>query len=294
MNILKKAYKNAKKNKGKVIFPESGNEKILKAIEYLHKENLADIVFCEDEKISSLHENVLIKNRPKIKRKLASKILQKPIYLAGSMLALNKADVMIAGIETPTKNIIESAGLTLGYKEKNNFSSSVFLMIFDDGKEVIFSDCALNVNIDINILVNIAKNASKIAKSLYGKSMVSLLSYSTLSSGKGPSVDLVSEATKILKNLNYNVVGPIQVDAALSKAVSKAKQINNWEESNVFIFPSLDSGNIAYKLCQQLANAKAIGPFLEGFKKPVCDLSRGATTEDIINATLLSFLMKNL
>ena len=282
-----------KKNKGRVVFPENQNPKILKAIEYLEKENLAEIVSLNDEKIDTVYEDIIIANRPQIRRKLASRIIKKPLYLSGCMLALGKADVMVAGIETPTRRIIEASAITLGYADNTKMASSFFLMIFEDGREMVFSDCALNVKIDSNILVNIAVNASRNAKTILGDSKIAMLSYSTLTSGQGSSVSMVKDATDQLLKLKYKVQGPIQVDAALSETVSKTKGIKNGGDSNVFIFPSLDAGNIAYKLCQELAGARAIGPILEGFKKPVCDLSRGASVEDIINATLISLLLNN-
>ena len=111
---------------------------------------------------------------------------------------------------------------------------------------------------------------------------------STLESGDGESVKMIRNVYNTLKSDGFDLYGPIQGDAAINKEIAQIKGIYYDDRINVMIFPSLDAGNIAYKLCQSLGKFRSIGPFLQGFKKPVCDLSRGSTTEDIISSSVLT------
>jgi phosphate acetyltransferase len=118
-----------------------------------------------------------------------------------------------------------------------------------------------------------------------GDARVALLSFSTGTSGAGDSVDLVRRAAEAT-----GFTGPVQADAALNATIAAKKGLGSGD-ANVLVFPSLDAGNIAYKLCQELAGAQAIGPFLQGFARPVCDLSRGATVDDIVASTLVTITL---
>uniref|UniRef100_UPI00262C9CAF phosphate acyltransferase n=1 Tax=uncultured Lentibacter sp. TaxID=1659309 RepID=UPI00262C9CAF len=153
---------------------------------------------------------------------------------------------------------------------------SFFVMLFADGREMIFADCAVNVAPSAEELADIARASDASAKALLGRSEVAMLSFSTGTSGAGESVERVRAAAE-----SAGFVGPVQGDAALNPAVA-AKKGMGAGAANVLIFPSLDAGNIAYKLAQELAGAQAVGPVLQGFAKPVGDLSRGATVEDIV------------
>jgi phosphotransacetylase len=189
-----------------------------------------------------------------MKEAIAKRMLNKPLYRAAAMVAAGEADVMVAGADSPTRRVIEAASIAIGLDEGVHMPSSFFLMCFPDGRELIFADCAVNVSPNSDELLSIAMASENTAVRLLGAANVAMLSFSTGASGTGESVDLVREA-------------------------------------NVLIFPDLNSGNIAYKLCQELAGAQAIGPFLQGFKKPVCDLSRGATVDDIIAGAIITSAM---
>lgn len=189
---------------------------------------------------------------------------------------------MVAGIDAPTRKVIEAAGLAIGLADGVTTPSSFFLMVFPDGREFIFADCAVNVAPDTTALAAIARASAASAKALLGEARVALLSFSTLTSGTGPTVDTVRAAAAAT-----GFTGPIQADAALNAAIAAKKGITSGD-ANTLIFPSLDAGNIAYKLAQELGRAQAIGPFLQGFRKPVCDLSRGASPDDIVAATVIT------
>jgi phosphate acetyltransferase len=220
-----------------------------------------------------------------MKEAIAKRMLNKPLYRAAAMVAAGEADVMVAGADSPTRRVIEAASIAIGLDEGVHMPSSFFLMCFPDGRELIFADCAVNVSPNSDELLSIAMASENTAVRLLGAANVAMLSFSTGASGTGESVDLVREAAEA-----GGYIGPIQADAALNATIAAKKGLGQGD-ANVLIFPDLNSGNIAYKLCQELAGAQAIGPFLQGFKKPVGDLSRGATVDDIIAGAIITSAM---
>ena len=209
-------------------------------------------------------------------------MLRKPLIRAAAMVGTGEVDAMVAGANSPTKRVIEAASLAIGLDESIKVPSSFFLMLFPDGREIIFADCAVNVAPNSAVLGSIAQASEISAKALFSRSDVALLSFSTGMSGSGKSVSLVREVAE-----RTGFLGPIQADAALNPEIALKKGLGEGN-ANVLIFPSLDAGNIAYKLAQQFSGAQAIGPILQGFRKPVCDLSRGASVEDIVAATAVT------
>ncbi|MEY8840153.1 phosphate acyltransferase, partial [Cribrihabitans sp. XS_ASV171] len=175
--------------------------------------------------------------------------------------------------------------IAIGLADGVALPSSFFLMRFPDGRELIFADCGLNVAPDAEGLAGIALASAATAERLLGTARVALLSFSTGASGAGPSVERVRAAAEAT-----GFTGPVQGDAALNPRVAAAKGMGAGD-ANVLVFPDLDSGNIAYKLAQELAGAQALGPILQGFRRPVCDLSRGATVDDIVNATAVTLAL---
>ena len=175
--------------------------------------------------------------------------------------------------------------MAIGLADGVETPSSFFVMLFPDGREMVFADCAVNVSPDAGQLADIALASARTGAALLGAARVAMLSFSTGTSGAGARVELVREAAG-----KAGFVGPVQADAALNPAIA-AKKGAGTGDANVLIFPDLDAGNIAYKLCQELAGAQALGPFLQGFRRPVCDLSRGASVEDIVAATAVTVAM---
>jgi phosphate acetyltransferase len=216
---------------------------------------------------------------------LALRMLKRPLYRAAAMVAVGEADVMVAGAVASTKKVIEAASIGIGLAEGVSLPSSFFLMRFPDGRDVIFADCALNVAPDAQALAAIARASHASGSALLGDARVALLSFSTGASGSGDSVDVVRSAAEAT-----GFIGPLQGDAALNPEIAARKGLGAGD-ANVLVFPSLDAGNIAYKLAQELAGAQAMGPILQGFAKPVCDLSRGATVDDIIAATVVTLAL---
>ncbi len=219
------------------------------------------------------------------KEAVARRLVAKPLYRGAAMVAAGEADVLVAGADAPTREVIKAAAMAIGLAQGVATASSFFVMIFPDGRELVFADCAVNVAPDAGQLADIARASAASGEALLGVARVALLSFSTGRSGSGAEVERVREAAAIT-----GFAGPVQADAALNARIAGVKGMDP-VDANVLVFPSLDAGNIAYKLCQELGGAQALGPFLQGFAKPVCDLSRGASVDDIVNATVISIAM---
>ena len=161
-----------------------------------------------------------------------------------------------------------------------------------DGRALLFADCAVNVAPDAAGLADIALASARSAERLLGGARVAMLSYATGTSGSGASVARVRDADgDRVRDAGVEVTGPVQADAALSPAIAAQKGLEAAGDANVLIFPTLDAGNIGYKLVQQLGGAQAVGPVLQGFARPVCDLSRGATVEEIVASVAVTLAL---
>ncbi|WP_439110666.1 phosphate acyltransferase [Lentibacter sp.] len=282
MEFLEKIYAAAKARPRRVVFPEAEDARVAEAMAQLAAEGL-----CEPLALGAVSEAqvaALVAARG-MKEAMARRLLAKPLYRAAAMVAAGEADAMVAGADSPTRRVIEAAGMAIGPAAGVATASSFFVMLFPDGRDLIFADCAVNVAPSVEELADIARASAATATALLGRADVAMLSFSTGTSGAGESVERVRAAAELA-----GFLGPVQADAALNAAIAEKKGMGAGA-ANVLVFPSLDAGNIAYKLCQELGGAQALGPFLQGFDKPVCDLSRGATVADIVAATAVCCAM---
>lgn len=279
MPVLENFFDRARARRARVVFPEMDDPRVSEACARLRAEGLADPIGLGD--VTETHVSTLVDTRG-FKEGIARRMLKKPLYHAAAMVAAGDAEAMVAGADSPTRRVIEAAAIGIGLAEGVAVPSSFFLMLFPDGREMIFADCAVNVAPDAEELAAIARASAASGAALLGAADVALLSFSTGASGAGDSVDLVRRVAD-----TTGFTGPIQADAALNATIAGKKGLGEGR-ANVLIFPSLDAGNIAYKLCQELAGAQAIGPVLQGFRRPVCDLSRGASVADIVAATVVT------
>jgi phosphate acetyltransferase len=233
-----------------------------------------------------------------ISRQEAVDTIKDPVYYAAMMVRKDYADGMVAGAVYSTAHLIRSSLKVIGMRTGIKTASSCFVMIHPDrtfGFEghMIFADCATVPSPDSKQLAEIAIASAETGMSLIGiKPVIAMLSYSTKGSAKGSLVEKVIEATEIVRQRRPDLVidGELQADSALVPCVATKKCPGSSVagKANILIFPDLDAGNISYKLVQRLAHAEAYGPIMQGLAKPVNDLSRGCSVDDILGVIAIT------
>jgi len=293
------------------------DERILKASEIILKKGIARVVLLGDvrkilKKIDELRLNLkgveiidhlksekfnlyaeklfeLRKNKG-INLDDAKKMLKNELYFGTMMLHYNDVNGLIGGASHSTADTIRAAFQIIKTRENVKRVSGAMLMAKDE-KVLLFADCAVIPDPNSEELAEIAGLSIETFENLFNKkAKAGMLSYSTIGSGKGEDVEKVKKAVKIAKKSKLNVVGEIQADAALMEDVCEKKcpSINCRKKINVLVFPSLNSGNISYKLVERLGGLRAIGPILQGLKKPMNDLSRGCSVQDIVDLAAIT------
>lgn len=221
--------------------------------------------------------------------------MKNPLYFSGFMLETNKVDVVVGGNVSSTGAVIKAAIYSVGLKPGISLVSSFFIMTFPD-KMYCFGDCAVNPNPSAEQLCDIAISSARNFQSITGLDpKVAMLSFSTNGSAAHEMVEKVQLATKLLKEKASDIPsdGEMQLDAAIIPSIGQRKFPGSEVagNANVLIFPDLNAGNIGYKLTERLAGAEAVGPIVQGLNKPYCDLSRGCSTDDMINVAAICSLM---
>lgn len=222
------------------------------------------------------------------------------ISQGATMLTSGEADIMVAGIDHPTKDVLRAGLKIVGLAPDVRYASSFFVMDipqFQGGEQglLLFADCGMNIQPNAEQLAAIAMTSADSAASLGWEPRVAILSYSTKGSAGGDSVELVTQALQLVKTERPDILidGELQLDTAIVPAIGQKKSPDSpvAGQANVLVFPDLNSGNIAYKLAEHLAGGHAYGPILQGFARPISDLSRGSSVDDVIGATLITASM---
>ena len=231
----------------------------------------------------------------------AKELISRPEYFGTMLVYKGIAHAMVSGAKTTTADTIRPALQFVKMKDGISTVSGAFVMVLGGQSEKnervwFFADCAITPRPSTEQLAGIALSTANTAKSFGYEPKVAFLSYSTGDSAKGEMIDFVKEALEIAQKAAPDIAmdGPMQFDAAVDSKVAKSKMPNSKVagQANVFIFPDLNCGNITYKAVQRSANALAIGPILQGLKKPVNDLSRGCSVDDIVNTVLISAIQE--
>lgn len=326
MNLREKIISNAKKHNKKIVLPESYEERTLKAASWVLQNEVCRVVLIgKADKIREEAKKLGITNIDKAEiidpdnyskipeyasvmaeiRKAkgctideALKLLKNPLYLATMMVKMEDADGEVAGAMNATGDVLRPGFQFVKTMPGISVVSSSFIMKLDNesiGEKglFLFADCAVNPLPNEQELAGIAVSTAKTARDLAGiEPRVAMLSFSTKGSAEHELVAKVRNATEIAKKLDPNLLidGEFQLDAAIIESIGKKKAPGSQiaGKANVLIFPDLQSGNIGYKLVQRMAGAQTIGPILQGMAKPINDLSRGATVEEIVEVIAIT------
>lgn len=326
MDFISKIKAKARENKQRIVLPEGTEPRTLEAANILIEEGIADIILIGnpdtinkmasesgfsninkakivnplDHEKRDLYIDMLVEIRKKkgLTKEAAAELLNDPLYLAVMMIKNGDADGEVAGADNATGDVLRPAFQIVKTKPGISVVSGAFFMIVDDksfGEDgiITFADCAVHPNPTAQELAEIAVASGETTKAIAGfEPRIAMLSFSTKGSANHEMVDKVVQATKIAREKapHLKIDGELQSDAAIIPAIGQKKAPGSEiaGNANVLVFPTLETGNIAYKLVQRLAKAEAIGPVLQGMAAPINDLSRGCSVSDIVNLVAIT------
>lgn len=319
LRFLHNLIETARANRRSVVLPEGYDVRILRASEIIARRDFCDLILlgnptkiaeiCQAEgielpssiRIIDIENNEYtedfaatyaeLRAHKGVTIEAARERMTDPSYFGTMLVYKGIADGMVSGAVNTTANTIRPSLEFIKTRPGTKIVSSVFLMLMED-RVLVYGDCAVNPNPNAEQLADIAKASAETARQFGVTPKVAMLSYSTGTSGAGADVDVVREATELVRasNPDFAVEGPIQYDAASNMSIASTKLPGSEVagQATVFVFPDLNTGNNTYKAVQQSSGAAAVGPVLQGLRKPVNDLSRGTTVEDIINTVAIT------
>lgn len=325
MDLMKQIWEKAKADKKRIVLPEGEEERNLKAAGEIARNGLANVILVGNENVirekaaslgvnlegaevvdpetsdktaSYANEFYELRKKKGMTPEKADKVVRDPLYYATMMVKLGDADGMVSGAIHTTGDLLRPGLQIIKTAPGMSVVSSAFVMSvpncqYGENGLLLFGDCAVNPCPTAEELASIAISTAETAKALCGiEPKVAMLSFSTMGSAQHELVDKVTKATELAKSMrpDLQIDGELQLDAALVKKVADLKAPNSTVagQANVLIFPDIQAGNIGYKLVQRFANAEAIGPICQGFAKPINDLSRGCSAEDIVNVVAVT------
>lgn len=320
MNFIEQVKEKAKRQMQRIVLPEGTEERTIKAADIVLKEGLAEIILIGNpDEIRHLASEYYLehigkatvvdpKNNPKKQEYIdlmlklraakgltpeqAAKLIEDPLYLGAIMVKAGDADGEVAGADNATGDVLRPAFQYVKTLPGVSVVSGAFIMIIPDkmfGEEgmMVFADCAVHPNPTAEELAQIAVMTGRTTRAIAGfEPRIAMLSFSTKGSAKNEMVDKVVEATRLAKEMDpsLQIDGELQADAAIIPGIGAKKAPGSAiaGKANVLVFPTLEVGNISYKLVQRMAHAEAIGPVLQGMAAPINDLSRGCSVDDIV------------
>ena len=322
-DVMEQLQLKAKANLQRVVFPEANEEKILRAVRQVRDMGIAyPILVGEPKAVSALAESIRVsldgitvvdptdtgkveqfasgyaKINPDFPASAVKRMLKDPLYFAVMMVKLDEADCMVAGLSHTTGEVIMASEMIIGLQEGISTVSSTGIMSIPgyegpEGNLLAIADCAVCPAPDSKELADIAISTADTVNSLLGwEPRIALLSFSTKGSASHDRVDAVLKTLEMVRERRPDLLidGELQLDSAIVPEVAERKVAGGSPvagRANILIFPDLNSGNIGVKLVQRFAKAVAYGPLLQGFAKPVSDLSRGAPVEEIVGAATM-------
>ena len=299
MTFRDSVYERARRAGRRIVLPEGTDERVREAAQRLEREGLGVVEVLGRPLPASRIPDLVRHLRARRPEKFptdaaAAAALEHPLTFGAALVGLGRADVMVGGATFPSGDTIRAAVWAVGTAPGITTVSGAFYMVRDDAV-LTFTDCAVVPEPSPEQLAESAVAAARDRRRIVGdEPIVAFLSYSTKGSAAGPRVERVRQALEILtrRRPEFAFDGELQTDAALvaDVAARKAPGSRAAGRANVLVFPDLDSGNIGYKLVQRLGGWEAIGPILQGLSRPVADLSRGATVDDIVDTAAVAVL----
>lgn len=318
MNLFEVIKSRLKGKNKSIVFPEGTDIRILSAAVKLKKEgyikpvllgNKTEIsVIAENNKLdisgieikdpencgefNDMLKSFLERRKGKVTEEEAAKKLKDVNYFGTMLCYMGKVDGMVSGAIHSTGETVRPALQIIKTKQGVSRTSGAFIMVSPEGEKYIFADCAINVTLTVEEMAELAVESAKTGESFGIEPKVAMLSFSTKGSADSEEAKKVAEATEKAKKLNPALIidGELQFDAAFVESVGVKKAPNSpvAGKATIFIFPSLEAGNIGYKIAERFGKYQAIGPILQGLNKPVNDLSRGCNEEDVYKLALIT------